>query len=55
MKLNTNILNEFNNDHLSLITNFIFEKGVGSKASGSTTFDLSNQLMLKNVLFLILT
>ena len=42
-------LNEFNNDHLSLITNFIFEKGVGSKASGSTTFDLSNQLMLKNV------
>ena len=42
-------LNEFNNDYLSWITNFIFEKGVGSQASGSTTFDLSNQLMVKNV------
>ncbi len=43
-------LNEFNNDYLSFITNFIFEKKVGSMASGSTTFDLSNQLMLQNVL-----
>ena len=43
-------LNEFNNDYLSFITNFIFEKGVGSTASGSTTFDVSNQFMLKNVL-----
>ncbi len=41
-------LNEFNNNYLSWITNFIFEKGVGKKASGSTTFDLSNQLMIKN-------
>ena len=43
-------LNEFSNEHLSLITNFIFEKGVGRKASGSTTFDLSNQLMLMNII-----
>ncbi len=43
-------LNEFNNDKLSFITNFIFEKEVGSNASGSTSFDLSNQLMFKNVL-----
>lgn len=43
-------LNQFHNDYLSFITNFIFEKGVGNKASGSTTFGLSNQLMLKNLL-----
>ena len=42
-------LNELNNDYLSWIINFIFEKGVGSKASGSTTFDVSNQFMLKNI------
>ena len=43
-------LNEFNNENLSFITNFIFEKGVGKEAAGSTTFDLSNQLMFKNLL-----
>ena len=41
-------LNEFNNENLSFISNFIFEKGVGKGATGSTTFDLSNQLMFKN-------
>ena len=41
-------LNEFNNEKYSLITNFIFEKGVGTQGSGSTTFDLSNQLMMKD-------
>ena len=40
----------FPNGYLSLITNFIFEKGVGKEASGSTTFDLSNQLMLMDVI-----
>ncbi len=44
-------LNEFNNDSFSFITNFIFEKQVGSNASGSTTFDLSNQLMTKEFLY----
>ena len=43
-------LNEFNNEKYSLITNFIFEKGVGTEGSGSTSFDLSNQLMIKNYL-----
>ena len=43
-------LNEFNNENLSFISNFIFEKGVGKGAAGSTTFDLSNQLMFKNLL-----
>jgi len=41
-------LNEFNNERYSLISNFIFEKGVGTEGSGSTTFDLSNQLMIKD-------
>ena len=41
-------LNEFNNDIFSFITNFIFEKEVGADASGSTKFDLSNQIMFKN-------
>ena len=35
---------------MSFISNFIFEKGVGKGAAGSTTFDLSNQLMFKNLL-----
>ena len=43
-------LNEFNSENLSFISNFIFEKGVGKGATGSTTFDLSNQLMFKNLL-----
>ncbi len=43
-------LNEFNNENLSFISNFIFEKGVGKGAAGSTTFDLSNQLMFKKLL-----
>ena len=42
-------LNEFNSENLSFISNFIFEKGVG-KEKGSTSFDLSNQLMFKNLL-----
>lgn len=44
-------LNEFNNDKFSFITNFIFEKELGTNASGSTTFDLSNQLMIKEIFF----
>ena len=36
-------LNEFNNENISFISNFIFEKGVGKGASGSTSFDISNQ------------
>ena len=43
-------LNEFNNENVSFISNFIFEKGVGKEATGSTTFDLSNQLMFKKLL-----
>ena len=42
-------LNEFNNENLSFISNFIFEKGIGKGAAGSTTFDLSNQLMFKKL------
>ena len=42
-------LNEFNTDKFSFITNFIFEKQVGSTAEGSTTFDLSNSLMFKDI------
>ncbi len=42
-------LNEINNEFISWITNFIFEKGVGNSASGSTSFDLSNQIMFKNL------
>ncbi len=40
-------LNEFNSENLSFISNFIFEKGI---EKGSTSFDLSNQLMFKNLL-----
>ncbi len=43
-------LNEFNNENYSFITNFIFEKGVGTEGASSTTFDLSNQLMFKNLI-----
>ena len=43
-------LNEFNNEIISFISNFIFEKGVGKGATGSTSFDISNQLMFKNLL-----
>jgi len=43
-------LNEFNSENLSFISNFIFEKGVGKGSTGSTSFDLSNQLMFKNLL-----
>ncbi|GIR26460.1 MAG: hypothetical protein CM15mP40_10680 [Alphaproteobacteria bacterium] len=43
-------LNEFNNENVSFISNFIFEKGVGKGATGSTSFDLSNQLMFKKFL-----
>ena len=44
-------LNEFANRNVALITNFIFEKEVGKKASGSTKFDLSNQLMFIDVIY----
>ena len=44
-------LNQFYNDHLGFISNFIFEKQVGSTAEGSTTFSLSNYLYFKEVLF----
>ena len=43
-------LNEFNNETVSFISNFIFEKGVGKGANGSTSFDLSNQLMFQKFL-----
>ena len=43
-------LNEFNSEKVSFISNFIFEKGVGKGASGSTSFDLSNQFMFKEIL-----
>ena len=43
-------LNEFNNETVSFISNFIFEKGVGKGATSSTSFDISNQLMFKNLL-----
>ena len=43
-------LNEFNYENLSFISNFIFEKGVGKGATGSTTFDLSNQLTFTKLL-----
>ena len=43
-------LNEFNNENVSFVSNFIFEKGVGSGSSGSTSFDLSNQLMFKKLI-----
>ena len=42
-------LNQFTNRHLSLISNFIFEKQVGATATGSTTFSLSNSLMYKDL------
>ncbi len=38
-------LNQFYNESLSFISNFIFEKQVGATAEGSTTFSLSNSLM----------
>tara|TARA_A100001015_G_scaffold278778_1_gene339276 strand:- start:14 stop:736 length:723 start_codon:yes stop_codon:yes gene_type:complete len=44
-------LNELYNDELGLITNFIFEKQVGSRAGGSTTFDLSNYFYIKELFF----
>ena len=43
-------LNEFNSETVSFISNFIFEKGVGKGATSSTSFDISNQLMFKNLL-----
>ncbi len=44
-------LNQFYNDHIGIISNFIFEKQVGSGAEGSTTFSLSNYLYFKEVLY----
>ncbi len=44
-------LNEINNDDVSFISNFIFEKQVGKDASGSTTFSLSNQLMFNEIIY----
>ena len=43
-------LNEFYNESLSFISNFIFEKQVGSTAEGSTTFGISNSLMFKDLI-----
>jgi len=42
-------LNEFSNDYLSFVSNFIFEKQVGKSASGSTNFEISNKLMFKDI------
>ena len=44
-------LNQFYNDDFGIISNFIFEKQVGKNASGSTTFDLSNYIYAKNLIF----
>ncbi|MEC8265567.1 MAG: hypothetical protein VX009_01995 [Pseudomonadota bacterium] len=44
-------LNKIYNDNYGIITNFIFEKQVGNNASGSTTFDLSNYIYSKNLIF----
>ena len=44
-------LNQFYNEDFGIISNFIFEKQVGKTASGSTTFDLSNYVYLKNLIF----
>ena len=44
-------LNQFYNDDFGIISNFIFEKQVGNSASGSTTFDLSNYVYVKNFIF----
>tara|TARA_B100000029_G_C17495989_1_gene930888 strand:+ start:453 stop:1178 length:726 start_codon:yes stop_codon:yes gene_type:complete len=43
-------LNQFYNESLSFISNFIFEKQVGSSAEGSTTFSLSNSLMFNDLI-----
>ena len=43
-------LNEFYNDYIGFISNFIFEKQVGSGATGSTEFGISNYLVLKDFL-----
>ena len=42
------LLNEFKSNHLSFITNIIFEKEVGRLAEGSTKFDISNRIMLND-------
>ena len=47
-------LNQFYNDDFGIITNFIFEKQVGNNATGSTTFDLSNYIYAKNLIFNII-
>ena len=44
-------LNQFYNEDFGIISNFIFEKQVGKTASGSTTFDLSNYVYVKNLIF----
>ncbi|MDC3091573.1 hypothetical protein OA848_04215 [Rickettsiales bacterium] len=44
-------LNEYSNKYLKFITNFIFEKGVGKKAHGSTEFSLTNYLVSEKPIF----
>ena len=44
-------LNQFFNEDFGIISNFIFEKQVGKGANGSTTFDLSNYIYAKNLIF----
>ena len=44
-------LNQYGNDYFKFITNFIFEKQVGTQASGSTEFALTNYLLFEKPIF----
>ncbi len=44
-------LSEFENNYFNLISNFIFEKGIGSQSSNSTEFTFSNYLLFSEPLF----
>ncbi len=44
-------LNQYGNDYFNFITNFIFEKQVGSQASGSTEFSLTNYLVFEKPVY----
>lgn len=44
-------LNQYRNNHLNFITNFIFEKQVGGQATGSTEFSLTNYLVFEKPIY----
>ena len=44
-------LNEYQNKDFKFITNFIFEKEIGKKATGSTQFSISNYLVFEKSIF----